>query len=98
MPDDAQGELQGALSSGQSVMAVVSPLLMTQIFGAFAAPGADSYLPGAPFLAAALDMGWRWRCSGSAWRGGGDRGLAQADPGAVMLCAAQSGGDHGRPL
>ncbi len=45
------------LSSGQSVMTVVSPLLMTQIFGVFAAPGADLYLPGAPFLAAALAMG-----------------------------------------
>lgn len=54
VPDDAQGELQGVLSSGQSVMTVASPLLMTQIFGAFAAPGADPYLPGAPFLAAAL--------------------------------------------
>jgi MFS transporter, DHA1 family, tetracycline resistance protein len=56
VPDDAQGELQGVLSSGQSVMTVVSPLLMTQIFGVFAAPGADPYLPGAPFLAAALAM------------------------------------------
>lgn len=56
VPDDAQGELQGVLSSGQSVMTVISPLLMTQIFGVFAAPGADPYLPGAPFLAAALAM------------------------------------------
>lgn len=54
VPEDAQGELQGVLSSGQSVMVVISPLLMTQIFGVFAAPGADPYLPGAPFLAAAL--------------------------------------------
>ncbi len=56
VPDDAQGELQGVLSSGQSVMTVISPLLMTQIFGVFAAPGAQPYLPGAPFFAAACAM------------------------------------------
>ncbi|MEM6624809.1 MAG: TCR/Tet family MFS transporter [Pseudomonadota bacterium] len=56
VPDDQQGELQGVLSSSQALTTVLSPLLMTQIFGAFAGPDADPYLPGAPFLASALIM------------------------------------------
>ena len=54
--DDSQGELQGVLSSVQAVTSVISPLIMTQLFGAFTAPGAAVYFPGAPFLAAALIM------------------------------------------
>lgn len=52
VPDDAQGELQGVLASSQAVTVVVSPLLMTQIFGAFT-DGGGPWFPGAPFLAAA---------------------------------------------
>jgi MFS transporter, DHA1 family, tetracycline resistance protein len=49
-PADAQGELQGVISSTASLAMVVSPLIMTQVFAAFTAPGAPVYLPGAPFL------------------------------------------------
>ncbi len=52
--DDAQGELQGALTSVTAITLVVSPLLMTQLFGYFTSPAAPLYLPGAPFLAAAI--------------------------------------------
>ena len=52
--DDAQGELQGALTSVTAITLVVSPLLMTQLFGFFTGPAAPLYLPGAPFLAAAI--------------------------------------------
>ncbi|MFN3144153.1 MAG: TCR/Tet family MFS transporter [Paracoccaceae bacterium] len=49
-PDDAQGELQGVISSTAAVSMIVSPLVMTQIFAAFTALGGDVFFPGAPFL------------------------------------------------
>lgn len=49
-PDDSQGELQGVISSTAAVAMIISPFLMTQIFAAFAAPGAAIFFPGAPFL------------------------------------------------
>jgi MFS transporter, DHA1 family, tetracycline resistance protein len=56
VPDDAQGELQGVISSTASLAMIVSPLLMTQVFAAFTAPGAEVFLPGAPFLVSMLLM------------------------------------------
>lgn len=56
VPDDAQGELQGVVTSAASLAMVLSPLLMTQVFAAFADPGAPVYLPGAPFLVSMLLM------------------------------------------
>ena len=50
----AQGELQGALASVMGVTMIISPLLMTQIFGYFVSDSAPVYLPGAAFLAAAV--------------------------------------------
>jgi DHA1 family tetracycline resistance protein-like MFS transporter len=46
--DDAQGELQGVISSTAALAVIVSPMLMTFVFSTFAAT-----LPGAPFLVAA---------------------------------------------
>lgn len=67
-PDDAQGELQGVLSSLASVAMIFGPLLMTQIFALFTAGDAPFHLPGAPFvLSAALMLvgvllfAWRYR-------------------------------------
>ena len=54
--DNAQGELQGVSGSLSSLSMVISPLLMTGIFAYFTAANAPVYLPGAPFLAAALIM------------------------------------------
>jgi DHA1 family tetracycline resistance protein-like MFS transporter len=53
-PPQAQGELQGAIASAQSLAAVVTPLLMPRIFSTFAASDAPVYFPGAAFLLAAL--------------------------------------------
>lgn len=50
---DAQGELQGALSSLSSLATIIGPPLMTQLFAAFAGPEAPIHLPGAAFLLAA---------------------------------------------
>ena len=53
IPANAQGELQGALSSLSSITAIIGPLLMTQLFAHYSAPGAALYFPGMPFLASA---------------------------------------------
>lgn len=56
---DAQGTMQGVMSSVTAIAVIVSPLLMTQIFKAFvgAEAGAPPSWPGAPFLAAAVLSG-----------------------------------------
>ena len=48
--DDAQGELQGVLTSVNALATIIAPMLMTGVFAAFTGPGAPVYLPGAPFL------------------------------------------------
>jgi len=54
VPADAQGELQGAISSLMSLTMIVSPVFMTELFYAFSREGAAIDFPGAPFLAAAF--------------------------------------------
>ena len=51
--DDAQGELQGALTSASALAMILSPLAMTYTFAQFTDADAPIYLPGAPFLLAA---------------------------------------------
>lgn len=53
MADDAQGELQGALTSASALAMILSPLVMTYTFAQFTDTQAPIYLPGAPFLLAA---------------------------------------------
>lgn len=52
-PDNAQGELQGAIASLKGIGAILGPVMMTQLFAHFTADGSAMplYLPGAPFLA-----------------------------------------------
>ncbi len=54
VPHDEQGELQGAISSIGSLTSVVSPLVMTNLFGFFTGPNAPVHFPGASFFAASL--------------------------------------------
>lgn len=68
--DDAQGELQGVLTGVGAIASIISPLMMTGMFGYFTRAGAVIYAPGAPFyLAAVLDgvalmiFLWAWRRS-----------------------------------
>lgn len=58
VPDDGQGELQGAVNAANSLAAIIGPLAATQIFSYFThidktTPG---YFPGAPFIAAAITV------------------------------------------
>ncbi len=54
IPDNAQGELQGALSSLTSLSAILAPLALTSVFSRYSSPDASIYLPGAPFLIGAM--------------------------------------------
>ncbi|NJM84144.1 MAG: TCR/Tet family MFS transporter, partial [Tabrizicola sp.] len=55
-PADAQGQLQGVLSSLNAIAMITSPLIMTTTFASFTAADAPLYSPGAPFVLAALLM------------------------------------------
>nr|WP_282449441.1 TCR/Tet family MFS transporter [Roseibium sp. CAU 1639] len=54
VPDNAQGELQGMISSAAGLSMVISPFVMTQIFAEFSGPTATVQFPGAPFALAGL--------------------------------------------
>jgi DHA1 family tetracycline resistance protein-like MFS transporter len=54
VPPNAQGELQGALTSMMSVTSIVGPLLMTGLFSYFTSGSAPVYFPGAPFMMGAV--------------------------------------------
>jgi DHA1 family tetracycline resistance protein-like MFS transporter len=55
VPDNAQGELQGAVNAANSLATIIGPLAATQIFAYFTyGEGSPGYFPGAPFLAAAI--------------------------------------------
>lgn len=56
VPDNAQGELQGAMSSVTGLTAIVAPLVMTGLFNAFSGADAVAYIPGAPYYLSSLAM------------------------------------------
>ncbi|MCF2503878.1 hypothetical protein L0663_10850 [Dyadobacter sp. CY107] len=49
-----QGEIQGALTSLQSLTSIIGPPLMTNLFSFFTQPSAPIYLPGSPMIMAAV--------------------------------------------
>ncbi|HEV7381557.1 MAG TPA: TCR/Tet family MFS transporter [Dyadobacter sp.] len=49
-----QGEVQGALTSLQSLTSIFGPLIMSNLFATFTAASAQVYFPGAPMLVAAV--------------------------------------------
>jgi DHA1 family tetracycline resistance protein-like MFS transporter len=53
VPANAQGELQGGLTSLISLTSIVGPLLMTGLFSYFTKPE-HPYFPGAPFMMGAI--------------------------------------------
>jgi DHA1 family tetracycline resistance protein-like MFS transporter len=50
----AQGELQGAVASLNSIAAILSPIFMTQMFSYFTTPAAPVHFPGMPYLVSAV--------------------------------------------
>ncbi len=54
IPKNAQGELQGGITSVMTLTAIVGPILMTGIFRYFTNLDNDIYFPGAPFVLGTL--------------------------------------------
>lgn len=54
VPANEQGELQGSLTSLNSVASIIGPVLMTSLFARFTAKDAPIYFPGVPFLASVI--------------------------------------------
>lgn len=54
VPDNEQGELQGALTSLMSVTSIIGPLLMNNLFAYFTTKTAFIYFPGAAFFTAGI--------------------------------------------
>ena len=57
IPANIQGELQGALSSLNSIALILGPITMTHIFASFTGANMYWYFPGAPFIATAIVTG-----------------------------------------
>ncbi len=57
VPDNAQGELQGVVSSVRAVASILAPLVMTGLFWAFSREGWFFEFSGAPFVLSAILMG-----------------------------------------
>ena len=53
VPDNSQGELQGALTSASALAMMFAPMAMTYTFARFTDENAPIWAPGAPFLLAA---------------------------------------------
>ncbi len=56
VPPNAQGELQGAITSTMSLAAIIGPFVMNNLFFYFTHSNAPVYLPGAPFFLGAILM------------------------------------------
>lgn len=56
VPPNAQGELQGAITSTMSLAAIIGPFVMNNLFFYFTHSEAPVYLPGAPFFLGAILM------------------------------------------
>jgi len=54
VPANEQGELQGSITSLNSIAAIIGPVLMTGLFYKFTAKDAPIYFPGVPFLASVI--------------------------------------------
>ncbi len=56
VPPNAQGELQGSITSTMSLSAIIGPFVMNNLFFYFTHDKAPIYLPGAPFFLGAILM------------------------------------------
>ena len=56
VPDNQQGELQGAVNATNSLAAIIGPVAATQLFAYYtiAEKGQPGYFPGAPFIGAGI--------------------------------------------
>jgi DHA1 family tetracycline resistance protein-like MFS transporter len=66
VPENEQGEFQGALVSLMSIASILNPLVMTSLFSLTSVRDSGLYLPGSPYLLGAVLLlgawaaAWRW--------------------------------------
>ena len=108
VPDNSQGELQGAVNAASSLATIIGPLAATQIFSYYTTtPGSADYFPGAPFLAASASTFAALVLFGfAAWRFELGRRPSIADhphvpetppPGQVRIAPIEEDDDNGHP-
>ena len=108
VPDNSQGELQGAVNAASSLATIVGPLAATQIFSYYTTtPGSADYFPGAPFVAAsASTFAALVLFAFAAWRFELGRRPSIADhphvpetppPGQVRIAPIEEDDDNGHP-
>jgi DHA1 family tetracycline resistance protein-like MFS transporter len=54
IPENQQGEFQGALISLMAIASILNPLIMTSLFSVTSDPNERYYLPGSPYLLGAV--------------------------------------------
>lgn len=56
VPENAQGELQGAMSSLTALATIISPFVMARVSSYFTKSDAPLYLPATPYLLSAMSV------------------------------------------
>ena len=108
VPDNSQGELQGAVNAASSLATIIGPLAATQIFSYYTTtPGSADYFPGAPFVAASASvLAALVLFAFAAWRFELGRRPSIADhphvpetppPGQVRIAPIEEDDDNGHP-
>lgn len=108
VPDNSQGELQGAVNAASSLATIIGPLAATQIFSYYTTtPGSAGYFPGAPFVAASVSvLAALVLFAFAAWRFELGRRPSIADhphapetppPGQVRIAPIEEDDDNGHP-
>jgi DHA1 family tetracycline resistance protein-like MFS transporter len=108
VPDNSQGELQGAVNAASSLATIIGPLAATQIFSYYTTtPGSTDYFPGAPFVAASASvLAALVLFAFAAWRFELGRRPSIADhphvpetppPGQVRIAPIEEDDDNGHP-
>lgn len=108
VPDNSQGELQGAVNAASSLATIIGPLAATQIFSYYTTtPGSADYFPGAPFVAASASvLAALILFAFAAWRFELGRRPSIADhphvpetppPGQVRIAPIEEDDDNGHP-
>ena len=108
VPDNSQGELQGAVNAASSLATIIGPLAATQIFSYYTTtPGSADYVPGAPFVAASASvLAALVLFAFAAWRFELGRRPSIADhphvpetppPGQVRIAPIEEDDDNGHP-
>ena len=108
VPDNSQGELQGAVNAASSLATIIGPLAATQIFSYYTTtPGTHGYFPGAPFIAASASVAvalivfaiaaWRFELGSRPSIADHPHAPEMAPPGQVRVAPLEDDDDNSAP-